>query len=831
MRSGAILARLARSEILAGLAGLKLFIAAVALGTAMLALIWLLADGVSDALDAKGNQILGGDVELVVAVPLPAETVERLAERARLSVVADLRTSVRFGERSGPVELRAADAAYPLYGAVGTSEGGDLQALLARDATGFGAVVEATLLDRLDAQVGDTVILGDTEIAIRATLTAEPDRLGIGAFMVGPRMLVSDQALAEAGLLAPGALVDYRYRLARRPGEALSLAGVRAMEPATGWRLRTPDSVADRVRRAVDRTTTFLGIAGVAAMAVAISGAWSAAGAWVRKRERTVALYRLSGADRSTVAILHGIILVAAAIVAMVIGIAIALPPAAVVMALLATALPASLSVELVASTGLAVAGIMLLGVAGAAIPAIAAAACVPPGAAMRSGEGPPARARLSAALGALLVLTAMALAVTRLPDPTVAATAAAGLAAGAIVLGIVGRIVAAVAGRLRPRGFVGLVALRALSDPRATAAKAVAIGIGIAAITTVDSVSTALDAGMAREVPRRLPSLLLIDIQPDQRQPLDTLLSELSGLSSVQLQPNLRANIRTVNGEPARGRLVDAAEAWVMEGDRGLSWTDEPLTGRLIAGRWWPPGYDGPMLLSISDDVADAFGIGPGDHVGFSVLGRTLVGEVANVRDLRWQTIGTNFIMVASPHPLRLAPHSWIATIEGSDAAVDRIVRVATDEFPNVTAIDVRALLRQLAELAGGAADAALAIALALLVAGGIALAAVIGADADARMREGLAFALVGASRARIAAARLAEVAGVGLLAALLGGGVGIVGGLWLAEEALRVDGVIAVRSLLLPAGLGVVAALSAGLVAGIIAMPRRHLIARLAA
>jgi putative ABC transport system permease protein len=827
-----ILARLARSELLAGLAGLKLFMAAVALGTAMLALIWLLSGAVGEALDAKGHQILGGDIEMVTAVPLPPETVDRLNRLGRLSVTADMRSTVRYGERSAPVELRAVDAAYPLYGTVGVAEG-EVQELLAPAGDHFGAVVERGLLDRLGAAVGDVVALGDSEVVIRGELTAEPDRLGIGAFMVGPRMLVSAAALEHAGLLAPGALVDWRYRLARVPGRPLDVAAVVELQPDTGWRLRTPDGVADRVRRAVDRTTTFMGIAGVAAMAVAISGAWAASGAWVRKRSRTIALYRLSGAGRPTVAALHGVILLAAALVAAVMGIAVALLPAAAIISLLAMTLPASLSLGLVEETALMVAGVMLLGVAGAAVPAIVAAARVAPGAAMRSGEAPLPRAWAAGALGALLVLAAMAVSVERLPDPRIAATAAAGLAVGALVLGVIGRLAATIAARLRPRGFIALVALRALADPGAAAAKAVAIGIGIAAITTVDSVSTALDAGLEREVPRRLPSLILIDVQPEQRERIDALLAETDGLWSVRLQPNLRAGIRTINGAPAHARLVDASESWVLEGDRGLTWTEEPVPGRLIAGRWWEPGYDGPMLLSISDDIAEAFALGPGDTIGISVLGRVLDATVANVLDQRWQAVGANFIMIASPLPLRYAPHNWIATIEGSDAAVDGIIREVTDTFPNVTAIDVRTLVAQLAALAGGAADAALAIALALLVAGAIALAAVIAADADARARESLAFALVGASRMRIAAARLAEVACIGVLAALIGGGAGIVGGLWLAEEALRVEGVISLSSLALPAVLGLVAALSAGFAAGVIALPRTRggLIARLSA
>lgn len=823
-RGGAsILLSLARTELISGLAGLKLFMAAIGLGSAMLALVWFLAAGVGDALDRNGRQILGGDAELQVGMtPLDTALLSQLSELGRLSTVVDMRSTVRRDDVGAPIELRAVDAAYPLYGAVGVSTD-EIQSLLASRDGVHGAVVESTLLDRLDAAVGDSVRLGDIEVEIRGVLTAEPDRLGVGALMVGPRVLVSDAALADAGLLAPGALVEYRYRLAAASGAALDLGAIRSLEPATGWRLQTPDGVAERVKRAVDRTTTFMGIAGVAAMAVAISGAWAAAAAWVRKRGRTIALYRLSGADRATVALLHGLILMAAAVIAILAGVLLALVPASAVMGLLALTLPVDSSVGLLAEVGLAAGAVMLLGVAGAGIPAIAAAAGIAPGAAMRSGEPPLGRAGAFALLGGLLVLAAMALSVLRLPDPSIGARATLGLIAGAAVLALFGRLAAGLAGRIRPRGFVGMAAMRALSDPQAAAAKAVAIGIGIAAITAVDSISIALERGLQQNVPDRLPELVLIDVQPDQRTRLDAVLDGLPGLDSASLQPNLRANIRTVNGLPARDQVVDRSERWVLEGDRGLTWTAERLPGPLLAGAWWPADYAGPMLLSISDDVAEAFAIGPGDTVGFAVLGRELTGEVANVRDLRWQAVGANFIMVASPDPLRSAPHNWIATIEGDDAAVDRILALVSDEFPNVTAIDVRTLLRQLADLVGGAATAALAVALALLLAGGIALAAVIAADADARAREGLAFALVGASRRRIALARLGEVAVVGVIAAVVGGAAGLAGGLWLADAALRVDGVIAMRSLLLPLVLGVGATLAAGLAAGVIAMPRR--------
>jgi putative ABC transport system permease protein len=430
-------------------------------------------------------------------------------------------------------------------------------------------------------------------------------------------------------------------------------------------------------------------------------------------------------------------------------------------------------------------------------------------------------------------VFAAVAISVWRLPDPKIGEQAAWGVAAFVVALAVAGHVVALIARFIRPRGFIAAAAMRALADPHSAAAKAVAIGIGIAAITAVDTVGAALEARLEQDLPWRLPSLILVDIQPDQRDRLEPFIDQTAGLRSVELQPNLRGSIVAANGRPADQALIDRSERWVIEGDHGISWTREPLDGGLwYGGSWWAPDYAGPMLLSISDDVAEGFGIGPGAELTFAVLGRELTGEIANVRDVRYQSVGSNFIIVASPEPLRTAPHTWHARIEGDDPAIDSLIAFVTEEFPNVTAIDVRMLLDQLEQLVGGATDAALAVATALLFTGGIALAAVIAADADAKAREGLAYALVGASRLRIALSRLAEVAVVGVVAAGLGGAAGLYGGTWLADRALRIDGLITTQSVLLPVILGVVAACAAGLAAGILAMPRGRgsLIARLA-
>ncbi len=152
----------------------------------------------------------------------------------------------------------------------------------------------------------------------------------------------------------------------------------------------------------------------------------------------------------------------------------------------------------------------------------------------------------------------------------------------------------------------------------------------------------------------------------------------------------------------------------------------------------------------------------------------------------------------------------------------MDAAIRDLADIAPNVTSIDVRRIVAQLRDVIAGAVLGSLAVALTLLVAGGLSLAAVVAADVDARRREALAFTLVGASRREIALARLVDAAVVGGLAAVLGGAAGQVGGWWLVDEALYVPWRPGWLSFALPAVLGLAAAGVAGLAGGVGAMPR---------
>ena len=158
------------------------FFACVALGVAALVAVGTLAANLDGALGREAKALMGGDVEVRSTRPLDRDALAALERLRRAGAqTSSLRELVGMALHpvrgtSLLVELKAVDAAWPLYGRVETRPGATLEVLLAeRDGTP-GVVVEAQLLERLGLAVGDSVAVGAARFTVTGVIAREPDR-------------------------------------------------------------------------------------------------------------------------------------------------------------------------------------------------------------------------------------------------------------------------------------------------------------------------------------------------------------------------------------------------------------------------------------------------------------------------------------------------------------------------------------------------------------------------------------------------------------------------------------------------------------------------------
>jgi putative ABC transport system permease protein len=275
--------------------------------------------------------------------------------------------------------------------------------------------------------------------------------------------------------------------------------------------------------------------------------------------------------------------------------------------------------------------------------------------------------------------------------------------------------------------------------------------------------------------LPKDAPSFFFVDVQPDQFEPLRQLIAGTPGTRDFEAVPSLRGRIETVNGRPAEQALADKERAWILAGDRGITWSAKlPEHSTLIAGEWWPEDYRGEPLISIHRSVSEALNLQVGGRIGINILGRSIEAKVASIRDADFSTMSINFTLVMAPGVLEGAPQTWIATVRATPEAEEAVQRTVLQRFPNVTMVRVKDALDTVSTMLGHIGTAVRITAAITLVAGMLVLAGAVAAGHRRRVYDAVVLKVLGATRGDVLRAFLLEYGLLGLITAGIAGLIG---------------------------------------------------------
>jgi len=814
--------RLARRELRTGLRGFRIFIACLALGVAAIAAVGSVSSAMMAGLEGDARRLLGGDVDLRL-VHRPASDGQRayLQQAGSISEVLAMRAMARRvdGEARTLVELKAVDGAYPLVGTVTMTPAADLAAALAERDGAYGAIAEANLAAQLDLEVGDRLVVGDATLELRGILTGEPDRI-VNFASFGPRLMVAQAALPATGLVQPGSLIRYHYRVVLPPGTDAKdwLVGLDDRFPDAGWRARSLDNAAPGFDTFVDRTTLFLTLVGLTSLLVGGVGVAMAVKAYLDGKTETIATLKCLGAPSRLVFRTYLAVVLALAAVGTLIGLAVgATAPIGAAM-LAGPLLPFELPVRLYPLPLAVAAGFGLLTALAFSLWPLGRAGQVQAAALFRAVVAPlagrPSAAVMAATAGAVALLAALAVATSH--DRGFALWFVAGaFAAFALFLAAARLLMVAARRAGRPRDPELRMALANLHRPGApTPGVVMSLGLGLTVLVAVALIQANLARQVAERIPDAAPAFFFIDIQPDQSDRFRTIVDAMPAVTEVQTTPMVRGRITAVNGADAGTLTVDPGSAWALRGDRGLTYSAEPPLGaEIVAGEWWPRDYAGPPLISFDANIARDFGVGVGETITLNVLGRPITAEIANLRRIDWSSMSMNFIFVFAPGTLEAAPHSIIATVRVSDASAEADVqRRVTDALPNVTAIRVKDAIEAADRILRAVSTAVRATAAVTLVAGILVLAGAVAAGHSRRVRDAVILKVLGATRWRILKTYVLEYGILGLATAGVAAVVGSTAAFVVVTKVMHADFVLSPEVVAVVAAIALAVTLTLG-------------------
>ncbi len=812
--------RLARRELRGGTKGFRVFLACLALGVAVIAGVGSLSSAIRLGLTTDARAMLGGDVELhLVHRQATADQLAYLERDADLSAVATMRAMGRRpdGAERSLIELKAVDDAYPLYGTVGIDPAQPLTTALARDNGAWGAVAAPSLLDRLKLKIGDSLRVGDASFVLRGTLSHEPDA-ATGGFEFGPRVIVARAALAETGLVMPGALIAYSYRLKLPAGSDSEawIAAVKGRFPDAGWRIREFANASPMLQRLLDRVTVYMSLVGLTALLVGGVGVGNAVRGYLGGKVATIATLKCLGAPARLIFAAYLLQILALAGIGIGVGVVLGAATPLLVSPLLK-------SFPIAARLGLYPLPLLLAALFGVlttlvfAIWPLAGAREIAAGSLFRDLVDParrrPRAPYIVATVAAAAILAALAI-LTASDRITafwfIAAAASSLLAFRLLAAGLV--LAARRAGRPRHPGL--RLALANLHRPGAPTAGVVAsLGLGLTVLVAIALIEGNIGDTIDERLPEHAPSFFFIDIQPDQAAAFDALVKATPGVSQVARVPSLRGRLVKLNGVPIEEAVVKPEAQWAAQSERGLTYTATPPEGsRIVAGKWWPADYRGPTLVSMDAEVAKGMGLGIGDTITVDVLGREVTAKIASLREIDWTSLGINFVLVFSPGILDGAPQMHIATARVPPAEETALERAVTDRFPNVSAIPVKDALAALSQIIGAIATALRATAAITLLAGILVLAGAVAAGHRRRVYEAVVLKVLGATRRDVTRAFLIEYGLLGLATALLAAALGTVAAYLVLTRIMHQDWTFLPGATLATASLATVLTLAIG-------------------
>lgn len=779
--------RMAARETRSSWRRLLFFFICIAVGVGAIVALRSVIQSVRDVFGQEAKSLIAADVLISTSrdwTPEARQTIERRLAEAKIETRTDTvetPTMVRPADTGKAVtrmvELRAVQAAFPLYGTLELDGQTYAHALLANR----GVLVRPELLTALNVAVGEQIVIGRVPFTIRGVIRNEPGRR-IGDFSLGPRVLIDLADLPDTGLLAFGSRVR-RVLQVRMPESNIDalVTTLRSDFKEEFVNTRSFRGTDDEIGEDFERAENYLSLVGLVIVILGGIAVSSVTRVFVLQKMRSIAVLKCLGATSAQIITIYMLQVMTLGFAGSILGVglarvAIAALPYAVAGGE-ATSLLADVQYGVTFSAAAQGIGIgVLVSLLFSVVPLLQVRD-VKPSLLLRDDAAKGRRDWTRAVAAVLVSAGLVALTAWQASSLQVGLVVCAGFAVLAVALIGAGRLlVRAIAPLAMAPSFPLRHAVLHLSRPgNQTRVILLAVGLGAFFIVGVRSLQSSLLEEFSLQSAENSPDMFLMDVQKAQSEAMAAFLREPSrGAGPFRLIPVLRARVTGVSG---RETTLESFEDVRARGSLAREYT---ITYRsqleanesIVEGQFWDsPSPDAEV--SVERGIHERFQINVGDTVRFDILGRIITARVTSVREVDWRdSRNGGFMFVFRPGVLDDAPQTFIAPLKGPGDAQARVrfQHDLVEQFPNVSVIDFQEILVTIRDVMSKVTLAISVVGGLVLFSGALILVGAVAMTKFQRVYEAAVFKTLGANTRTIAKMLMFEYGVLGLLSGAVG-------------------------------------------------------------
>ena len=762
----------------------------------LLSSIFTIKKSLNYEIETNSKELLGGDLEISSGIhPLSEEIIEKISESGQLSQTVKFHTMVsREDKGSIFTDIRAIDKYYPLYGSIQTNPKGSFQTLFL-GGSNPSILINENIQNQFELEIGDNITILNKKFTVQGIILSVPNL--DGAMIFGEFALISKSEFEKFNLTSAGSFLDYDYHLKIKNNENTQqqIKKIKSfINDEKTIKIRTPRDGSQNLRRAINNFFHFLSLVSVSAMFIAGIGISNTFLSFINKKILSIAVQKSLGFFSRTIQLIYFyeilLILFSTSILSYLLGL---LSP------IIANIfIPASLNIDLQFTLSFLdyfnLFFIGLLVVLIFSIPTLYSINLIKATSLFRNVFQ---QINLSFSFGNILFLTILSVLfivyfIFQTDEKIYTFFYFISFFASILVFFIVSFFLIFIF-----RHFFNYPSNSFKIAKRNIAAKkslapiiTISLGIGFTLLLMLSFVSSNLKREIAESIPDIAPDIFFVSINKDDKERLALFIKTLDQNAIVEFQPVISASFVSLNSVPIDTIIQpNNNSAWAIEGDRRISWYDNPQTANSITqGEWWIKNDSEELFISIDSKIASDFRIKINDQITLNILGREIVGTVKNFRKVDYRDLSINFAIIINNSFVDKLPYEYIGTLS-SNLSINEIQSKILKQFPNISVIKIGNILSKVSIILNKILIAVTSISLVIVAIGLIVIISAILVQTNLRTYQNLIYKILGINFSTLVKAACLEFLFIYLSIIFFAITIAALGSYYIVENIFRLE------------------------------------------
>jgi len=718
----------------------------------LLSLTFSVKEALNSEIDNNSKELLGGDIQVTSGIdPLPEKIIDEFDTLGKVSTAIEFATMLsKEGESPVFTELRAVDDNYPLYGNIETIPQIASERIFVNSQKPS-VLINESIQKLLKLSFGDDVVIMGQQFEVAGLVSSVPDLAESAVF--GEFAIISMESYEQFGLNSGGSFLDHEYRIKFKNSTQVEEKEklVRSIvEYDDSIEIRLPGESGQSLSRVIDNFSNFLNLVSVSAMVIAGIGISNTLLSFVNQSNTSIAVKKSIGFSSSFIQTMYFyeimMILVLTSVVAYFIG---------VFSPLLANELlPEALGIDLQPAFSfigyLNIFFIGLLVVLIFSIPSLYSISEIKAAALFRNTFNPVSLnfSLMNIILLSILVVILMTYFVYQTEQKLYTVLYfVAFFVTMLIFYGVSKLLILFIKAFYKFSNNSYRIAYRNIVAKKSLAPiMTISLGIGLTLLLTLSFVANNLKKEISDSIPSMAPDLFFVSIDRDMQRDLESFIKDVDPNVELEFSPMASASFISLNGTPIEEVVSESnRSAWVVRGDRRISWSEKPKPDNpIIEGEWWEPGNEDELFISMDSRAAYDLGMKINDKIVLNILGRDVTGIVKNFREVDYRDISINFAIIINKAFANKLPYEYVGTLKSELPSSEILARIV-EKFPNVSAIKIDRILSQVSEVLNKVFIAVTAISLIVIIIGLIVIVSAVLVQTTFRRYNNLIYKILG--------------------------------------------------------------------------------------